>query len=573
MRAVEEEIPKCLGKVASSIARKKRKLKKTKGKAPPTSFSLLKTDSTRELVEQDLNEASESGKAWGQLCGDGETFLRVAAGPDDAFMFRIVVNPPRVTSLTCKLDRALVGYPLLPNVEAEFASKLRWEWVSDSGTDERVVGTERIYIPSPQDQGCMLRVRCTPCDHETGQCGRSCAHFIPAAVEAAPQPAALELRREYLARELPPGSFRVVCYNILSKTYCLNAYADTKLYPYCDNRYRQTGYRMQLVLKELASYRGDICCLQECDARTFDEILFPYFSLQGYQGRHSEKSGTVAEGCAMFYNSSRFTLESFHPLSMKEIVPKVPELQKLWQEVPHALEIVVMKLTTIAQIATFEVVGQPTVRLLCVNTHLFYHPDAPHMRLMQLVALMRKLQELREGVIARGLTPRVVTCGDFNSIPTSVVRYLLGDEIGPDHHVWRKARSFCWGARQSEAEAAPAADSRETLPAAAEDSASESGGCHESSSTNQEPNLSGIVPPMKLSLDLFSCYGDGPEFTNFTPDFTETLDYILVDRGFQVAAVAPFPEEEALRQKTPGLPTEEYPSDHLALVADLLWGP
>lgn len=109
------------------------------------------------------------------------------------------------------------------------------------------------------------------------------------------------------------------------------------------------------------------------------------------------------------------------------------------------------------------------------------------------------------------------------------------------------------------------------------------------------------VPYLRLELDLILASGF-PAFTNFTPSFTETLDYVFIggatvdrrgnggedrlvglrskavltveERGGEVGehkalAVAPMPEEGLLRAMTPGLPSETFPSDHISVVVDL----
>lgn len=103
---------------------------------------------------------------------------------------------------------------------------------------------------------------------------------------------------------------------------------------------------------------------------------------------------------------------------------------------------------------------------------------------------------------------------------------------------------------------------------------------------------------LQLGLELVS---GAPAFTNFTPEFTETLDYVFIEGGargdngrkrdtkdteleneavltvddggggevVRWAAVAPMPEEGPLRAMTPGLPSETFPSDHVSVVVDL----
>lgn len=125
----------------------------------------------------------------------------------------------------------------------------------------------------------------------------------------------------------------------------------------------------------------------------------------------------------------------------------------------------------------------------------------------------------------------------------------------------------------------------------------------------KRPFLAG-VPYLRAPLDLTLASGT-PPFTNFTPEFTETLDYVFIEGGSRgdgdgsagaaggsssgggiparaaegavlrvervvdggadaaAATTAPMPEEATLRAETPGLPSETFPSDHVSLVVDL----
>ena len=62
-----------------------------------------------------------------------------------------------------------------------------------------------------------------------------------------------------------------------------------------------------------------------------------------------------------------------------------------------------------------------------------------------------------------------------------------------------------------------------------------------------------------------------PEFTNYTSGFSGCLDYIFYQRSkFQVDQVIPLPSLEEVTQHT-ALPSIVFPSDHIALIADLKW--
>lgn len=99
------------------------------------------------------------------------------------------------------------------------------------------------------------------------------------------------------------------------------------------------------------------------------------------------------------------------------------------------------------------------------------------------------------------------------------------------------------------------------------------------------------IPVPYLRMQGLKLASGFPAFTNFTPEFTEPLDYVFIegkdvsigggnnqgghlleidgDEGRESEAVAPMPEEETLRRATPGLPSETFPSDHISLVVDL----
>lgn len=59
-----------------------------------------------------------------------------------------------------------------------------------------------------------------------------------------------------------------------------------------------------------------------------------------------------------------------------------------------------------------------------------------------------------------------------------------------------------------------------------------------------------------------------PKFTNYTDDFKGCLDYIFCEKDVKVTQVLPFPSEEELSRNI-AIPNQYFPSDHIALVADL----
>jgi 2',5'-phosphodiesterase len=68
-----------------------------------------------------------------------------------------------------------------------------------------------------------------------------------------------------------------------------------------------------------------------------------------------------------------------------------------------------------------------------------------------------------------------------------------------------------------------------------------------------------------------SAYGTSLPYTNFTYGFKECLDWIFYETDkLQVTEVIPIPELEELELNV-ALPSTVFPSDHIALVANLKW--
>ncbi|KAG8239392.1 hypothetical protein J437_LFUL018243 [Ladona fulva] len=81
-----------------------------------------------------------------------------------------------------------------------------------------------------------------------------------------------------------------------------------------------------------------------------------------------------------------------------------------------------------------------------------------------------------------------------------------------------------------------------------------------------------ITIGMNLShpFSLSSAYGEVP-FTNYTSGFVGCLDYIFYSTdALTVEQVVPLPSEEEVAQNI-AIPSIVFPSDHLAIIADLRW--
>ncbi|XP_069691665.1 2',5'-phosphodiesterase 12 isoform X2 [Periplaneta americana] len=345
-------------------------------------------------------------------------------------------------------------------------------------------------------------------------------------VEAGPGECPFESRHAFTKEQLSGETFRVVSYNILADLYADSDVARKELYPYCPAYALSIDYRKQLIMKELLGYNADIICLQEVDSKVFQYDLNPILSSIGYDGIFSKKGGAVSEGLACIFRKSRFRCVDSHNIHLAEELRTNPLFTELWDKIKEneALASRITDRTTCSQFVVLDSVDNPNERLVVANTHQYFHPDADHIRLLQTGMTLTYLEHLVAEASAQERRVSCVFCGDFNSTPEwGVYRLITTQHASEDSIDW---------------------------------------------SSNKEEEVKSVS--LSHSLLLCSAYGT-PEFTNYTVGFAGCLDYIFYQHDqLGVAQVVPLPSVEELQQHT-ALPSVVFPSDHLALVADLCW--
>jgi mRNA deadenylase 3'-5' endonuclease subunit Ccr4 len=177
--------------------------------------------------------------------------------------------------------------------------------------------------------------------------------------------------------------------------------------------------------------------------------------------------------------------------------------------------------------------------LIVACAHLLFNPKRGDARLRQCVAFLRAVEEAK----AQATQPvRVVVCGDFNSYPDSAVyAFLARGSVSSIALEERTAHDDC-----------------KEHPFK-----SVNGRCV----TAHEPYQDVSINKVSHSLALESVYalgGGEPGFTTYLPKGTKAcVDYIWSSDLVPVGRLEPPPLEE-LRD---GLPSQKFPSDHVALVA------
>lgn len=373
------------------------------------------------------------------------------------------------------------------------------------------------------------------------------------------------------------GRVRVVSYNILAQAYARTQTATRDMYPYCPASVLDYSYRQPLLGRELKRLDGDVVFLQECSFYTYRKFLLPLFG-DRYHIRCSLKASHVSEGCIAMAKTEAFEVLEEKDCHFRKVLRTGMAFRAILREVaakwPDFITTVLPRMTTVFQLLVVRHKASDTIMVLA-NTHLFFHPLARHIRLLQLLCLLQEVQELRERYKgAEGRLPDVILGGDLNCLPdTGAIELLLKGSIGSTHPDWEHCKQFAW--RDEEELAGDNEDDAEG----------------ERVSNGSRPSLEAdmddeIVPLLQedwspgLGVDLRSAVGalndtysqDPLPFTNYVNEFVGTLDYICVTQGLKPVKTLRAPTEEDLMPYG-GLPCALHPSDHLSIAVDLELSP
>ncbi|CAL1614220.1 unnamed protein product [Knipowitschia caucasica] len=520
LRDQDEPVGKVLARIGNNLLKNQGKGKKKKKKCdePSDGAQSSATEVRLLLDETPVEESVLNREAWRDgavLCVGGVRYA-------------VLRNAPTFTS--AELPRSLMaGFPVCPKLQLEFGNMddCEFTWLKEtsagSGETWQEVGSGRVFVPSNEDIGSRLQLRCSPKDREKSGLVKELQS--EGAIEAGPGTCTFDTRHLFTGTQTQWPELRVVSYNILADVYAQTELSKTVLYPYCAPYALELDYRINLIRKELAGYNADLICLQEVDKGVFEDCLIPAMDAFGFEGvfRIKEKQH---EGLATFYRRSRFRLLSSHDVVLSEALCSDPLHSDLLHNLSSRpdLKEKILKRSTALQVSVLQDLVQPERSLCVANTHLYWHPTGGNTRLVQMGVALTHLGHVI-GSVSPGAA--LVFCGDFNSTPHSgVFELLTHSSIAQSHPDWLS-----------------------------------SGPDH-----HCPMDLASPFPP------LLSACGT-PPYTNYVGGFKGCLDYVYIQPDhMEVAQVIPLPSHEEVTTYE-ALPSVSHPSDHIALVCDLLWSP
>ncbi|KAM9922476.1 hypothetical protein OXX59_005802 [Metschnikowia pulcherrima] len=320
------------------------------------------------------------------------------------------------------------------------------------------------------------------------------------------------------------------CFTLMSYNTLCQHYATTKMYKYTPSWALDWEYRRNALKEEIIRYNSDVICLQEVETRTFHEFWVPIMSDIGYKGYFFSKtrSKTMSDleskkvdGCATFFRTSKFQLIQKQHLEYNTVCmgsdryKKTKDLFNRFMNKDHIALITYLQHTESGE------------KIVVVNTHLHWDPAFNDVKALQVGILLEEMQGIIRKFKGTNNAEEVkntsmIICGDFNSTKKSAV-YQLFSSGSVSKHEDMEGRDY----------------GRFT-----------DDGFHHS---------------FKLKSAYDHLGSDFP-FSNFTPTFTNEIDYIWYStNSLQVKGLLGKADEEYFSQQI-GIPNAHFPSDHIPLV-------
>ncbi|XP_016201280.1 carbon catabolite repressor protein 4 homolog 4 isoform X2 [Arachis ipaensis] len=338
------------------------------------------------------------------------------------------------------------------------------------------------------------------------------------------------------SRTKPDGfRFSFVSYNILAQ-----AYVKSSLFPHSPSPSLKWKFRSSSILEVLKNLGADFFCLQVDE---FDSFYNGSMRNLGYSSIYMKRSGQKRDGCGLFYKHDRAELVLEEKIEYNDLVKSIkdgnsPKDDEESKGQPNKQEDaasndgpksnkedrgdpndprVRLKRDCVGILAAFRVKDPSRHVVIVANTHLYWDPEWADVKLAQAKYLLSRLSQFKTLVSDQyECTPEVIVAGDFNSTPGDMVyQYLISGN-----------------------------SSSQIMPECLEEQ------------------------PIPLCSVYASTRGE-PPFTNYTPGFTGTLDYILFCPSDHMKPISflELPDSDAV-DIVGGLPNYSHPSDHLPIGAE-----
>ena len=253
--------------------------------------------------------------------------------------------------------------------------------------------TEGFYFtPTKDDVNRFVKFLCKP--GANGNFGPKFETISKSVVSTGPEDCPFEKRHSVTNDITADDTFRVVSYNLLADLYADSDFSRTVLFAQCPPFALDINYRKQLIIKELLGYNADIICLQEVDNKIFDFDLLPVLSEHNeLDGIFKRKGGQVSEGLACFWRTTKFKQIEWKQFILSDTLQSDKRFENMLKVVKsqEKLSESMLNRTTAINLVALESCVKPNTGLIVATTHLYFRPDADHIRLMQISLCPKKI--------------------------------------------------------------------------------------------------------------------------------------------------------------------------------------
>ena len=284
-------------------------------------------------------------------------------------------------------------------------------------------------------------------------------------------------------------------------------------------------YRWELIKREIELYNPDIICFQEVQNDLFYRDLLPYLLEKKYMGHFTAMEPKVTDlskylfyehknsvGIAIFFKFDKFRLIHIQSFDYHKKVMNYYKKQN--KELLSDNKFIKKILSPFANLTILFEDLHTSKRFYVSTIHIVSKPSLDDVKLSMIYLVLKNLNNL-----TKNNSLPLIFCGDFNSNPSSQVY-----------------KSIITGINKNEF-----------------------------NQLVQKPIISLPIKFLKYPLKstYYTIFNQEPEYTNYTPEFKETLDYIFINNNCTVIGQLSQPDLSEKKR----IPDYEYPSDHILQLA------
>lgn len=145
----------------------------------------------------------------------------------------------------------------------------------------------------------------------------------------------------------------------------------------------------------------------------FVDLLMCVFS--GYTCIYKRRTGSRTDGCAVCYQSERFTQLSVNLLEFYRSDCQLLDRDNVG---------IVLLLQPITE------QGEALSPICVANTHLLFNPRRGDVKLAQLAIVLAEIDVMMKKCKSQGRSCEVVLCGDFNALPNApLLKFITGGQL------------------------------------------------------------------------------------------------------------------------------------------------